>query len=1231
MASLSWLYRFADRCFPDQGRKRRRQRRRAGRPTFRPMLEQLEDRLAPATYTVNPADVSNTGSGTTGGLVWAINQANAAGGSNSIELASGSTYKLTAVDNYWYGPDGLPAISSTMTIDGNGATIERDPALGTSTPFRLFFVSGGISGLAAGTLTLNNMTLQNGLAKGGDATGGGGGGLGAGGAIFDQGTLNLNGVTLTGNVALGGSAAGQNLGNGGGGGGMGQDSSGLLGGGFGGVFPGASGGLGGIGESLPGGASGGGGGFTANGLAASGYSGGAGGGASSLGGSGGVNNGFPPGGASGDGGGGAGAAAGYTDPTSAGAKGGDFGFGGTGNSNGGGSGGGVGGGGGGGVAGGGGGFGGGGGAARGNLAGPSNASYGGFGGGSGGLRPGVISEAFSGGGGNAGFGGGGAGASDGGYGGGGAGLGGAIFVHLGTVTIMNSTLAMNIAQGGNNDPASLLGSNWGGSGFGGAIFNLNGTVTLLDSTVAKNTVTPGGIAGTSNHLGQSDGGGIYNLAYGSDTVTPNTPVIARLNLTNSILAYSTGNAARSLNGTSVQDLVNDSPVAGGWANGTSNPSGNQAIADGKSAPSIVTARLNWQSPSSSSHGAAKEINTSALLPAGTDPLLDSALRNNGGPTQTMAELSGSPAIDAGSDSVLGPPLNLTTDQRGFPRKVGAHVDIGAYEYQGNLSLTTSFTSAFTGIINDVAIGTVSAPGQYVAVGSAVVGGVTEFAVTLYSASGTALASSYTGTFNDQASSYASATSVAIYQNNIYVAGTAIIGGRAQFVLQALTNFNGSSWNGWTGVGDFITVSAYATSMAISSTGIIGIAGYTAGSSSAPGFAVFGFGTDLNGTIGFPLGGTTTPFFNRGAEAQAAGFAGNDFIAAGYAYNPNSPANGRMDFALAAYNSSFLPDNNFGPNGNGTVTTDFADGGSSAGAIAVDSSNRIVLAGYSVNPSDSNGDASFAVARYTSAGALDTTFNSTGKITTPFGSGNAAAAAGLLLQSSGAIDAVGYFLSQTASTFSYQIAVAEYSSTGTANGLIVTPFFNGATPLNGWARTAAAGPPGFFWVAGGAVDSSGNFRLAVAEYDPPVAASVLPARTSSLGAELLQVLAAPASGVRQANPVEPRGINSKLDIRPISTGRTSSSWAQETVGGEPLTDSASDDLELLNDLFTPASAMIASIMDVRRSSIRQDPTARTLALALDSDDWAYQDAYFQQTAVVDKLDDWPVAIDRDTDE
>jgi hypothetical protein len=67
-----------------------------------------------------------------------------------------------------------------------------------------------------------------------------------------------------------------------------------------------------------------------------------------------------------------------------------------------------------------------------------------------------------------------------------------------------------------------------------------------------------------------------------------------------------------------------------------------------------------------------------------NPLL-SPLQMNGGATLTFALLPGSPAIDSGDDDLLGPPENLTVDQCGNPRKSGAHVDIGAFEYNGMLN------------------------------------------------------------------------------------------------------------------------------------------------------------------------------------------------------------------------------------------------------------------------------------------------------------------------------------------------------------------------------------------------------------------------------------------------------------------------------------------------------------------------------------------------------------------
>src|SRR5262249_51805786 len=156
----------------------------------------------------------------------AILAANANPDADTITLQANTTYNFAraAVDNFWYGPNALPAISSPITIEGNGATLNRtDSGTTTADALRLFYVSGGLGGLAAGALTLHNLTLQNGLAKGGDS-GLGGGGMGAGGAIFAQGNVTLEGVTLRCNQAVGGSSGvvvGAFIG---GGGGIGQDA-----------------------------------------------------------------------------------------------------------------------------------------------------------------------------------------------------------------------------------------------------------------------------------------------------------------------------------------------------------------------------------------------------------------------------------------------------------------------------------------------------------------------------------------------------------------------------------------------------------------------------------------------------------------------------------------------------------------------------------------------------------------------------------------------------------------------------------------------------------------------------------------------------------------------------------------------------------------------------------------------------------------------------------------------
>ena len=155
-------------------------------------------------------------------------------GSDTIRLELGM-YSLDDVDNYYYGPNGLPPIESTITIEGQGAILERTS---NAPPFRFFFVAVGdepafidpqIATLGTGDLTLLDLTLKNGYVRGGEGGAGfrgGGGGAGLGGAIYNRGTLRIERCTLTENLAEGGAGGRRNDANTGAGGGGGLSGRG---------------------------------------------------------------------------------------------------------------------------------------------------------------------------------------------------------------------------------------------------------------------------------------------------------------------------------------------------------------------------------------------------------------------------------------------------------------------------------------------------------------------------------------------------------------------------------------------------------------------------------------------------------------------------------------------------------------------------------------------------------------------------------------------------------------------------------------------------------------------------------------------------------------------------------------------------------------------------------------------------------------------------------------------
>jgi hypothetical protein len=119
-------------------------------------------------------------------LVQAITAINAAGGGNVV-LTAGCTYNLTTSHGVGLnGPDGLPIITTVVTLTGNANVITRSSAA----LFRLIEVS------RTGNLTLKSVTLSNGRS----ATSGGG--------ILNFGAVTLTASALTNNSALLGTGGG---------------------------------------------------------------------------------------------------------------------------------------------------------------------------------------------------------------------------------------------------------------------------------------------------------------------------------------------------------------------------------------------------------------------------------------------------------------------------------------------------------------------------------------------------------------------------------------------------------------------------------------------------------------------------------------------------------------------------------------------------------------------------------------------------------------------------------------------------------------------------------------------------------------------------------------------------------------------------------------------------------------------------------------------------------------
>jgi hypothetical protein len=247
----------------------------------------------------------------------------------------------------------------------------------------------------------------------------------------------------------------------------------------------------------------------------------------------------------------------------------------------------------------------------------------------------------------------------------------------GAFTAKYSTISNNYAVGvsGNN------------TGFGGGL-NLGGKVTIIGSTISANisgnnqggidifgsspaslttTITNSTISGNS---ATNFTGGMYvnsgTVVLQNSTIASNTAGKGRVGTTAPFSYYAPGvttsDSRGPMNVTLQSSLI---------ANNTFGSSDEYDLSVPKRASTTVTFS-----------GANNLVRaTFAGVPSDTIrlscPLLG-PLRNNGGPTNTLALLSRSPGIDQGNNAA-----NLNYDQRGSPyaRVSGTSADIGAYEVQ----------------------------------------------------------------------------------------------------------------------------------------------------------------------------------------------------------------------------------------------------------------------------------------------------------------------------------------------------------------------------------------------------------------------------------------------------------------------------------------------------------------------------------------------------------------------
>jgi hypothetical protein len=274
--------------------------------------------------------------------------------------------------------------------------------------------------------------------------------------------------------------------------------------------------------------------------------------------------------------------------------------------------------------------------------------------------------------------------------------GGAISNFGATLTLSHCAFAIN---GADND---------GGAIADGPTASASATAVVNDCQFSLNLASSGG--GIENHslgslvvsnstfdsnIAAINGGGIDNTGVVANGI-PATLAVANSTFFNNSAHLGGGGINNSFATATVTNCTLAGNKAGGGPGGGINNSSGLIIAN-----TIVATNTASTSPDFNGAASSRGYNLigdtsgstgfgAAGDQIGVDPMLG-PLQDNGGPTDTMALLPGSPAIDAGSDALAvdssGGPLAF--DQRGFPRVANGTVDIGAFEVQVYLVYNTA--------------------------------------------------------------------------------------------------------------------------------------------------------------------------------------------------------------------------------------------------------------------------------------------------------------------------------------------------------------------------------------------------------------------------------------------------------------------------------------------------------------------------------------------------------------